>query len=249
MFLTKRYFDVVSEDVAWAIAYDIAVPFAGVTLRYREMTSTGIAGPRWNMRLRRADAPAHFRFSDIGATWTDERPAPEAYFDNDVLTWRLTQLRSRVVVETNSHFFEGLGYGETLTLKCAPWLLGIRELWWGRYLSAQTFLTWIIADGNIPIRFGVHDRLSTSAVAINESTISIGEASLHIGEERCRIASGDVFAGRPRLALLASRVMGGRGLAIRQDKAIYQATVSAGCGRESGLAVAEHVVFGPLLGC
>lgn len=247
MFLTKRYFDVVNEDAAWAIAYDIAVPLGGVTLRYREVTGTGIRGPRWNMPLRTADAQAKFRFGDVGATWANEIQAPKAHFENEVLAWHLTQLRSRAMIETGSHRFEGLGYGETLTLKRAPWLLGINELWWGRYLSAQTFLTWIIANGERPIRFGVHDHLPTNAVAITGDSIRIGEATLHIAEERCRIASGDVFAGRPRVAYLACHLMGGRGVSLRQDKAVYQASVTTARGEESGLVLAEHVVFGPLL--
>lgn len=242
MFLAKRYFDVVSESGAWAIAYDITMPLGLLTLRYCEVTGTGIGRPRWKLRPWAGGVSGTFRVGDVGATWKDVEAPPEACFDNDMLTWRLSQLRSRAVISTRAQRFAGLGYGETLTLKRAPWLLGIGKLQWGRFLSAQTFLTWIIADGEKPIHFGVHGTTPTGAVTVAENTIGVGEAQIQLGEEHCRIATGDVFAGRPRMARLVCRALSG--FSIRQHKAVYNAHVTTATRMETGYALAEQVTFG-----
>lgn len=240
-FLVKHYFDVVGEAGEWAIAYEMAA--AG--MRYRELKGTGVAGSCWDLRMQAANAPAgtEYTFGACCARWDGGGIENGPCFESDVLRWRLTRLRCDASVHTPGAVFRGLGYGETVTLKRAPWHIGVEELWWGRFVSPQTFLTCIVADGARPIRFGVHDGASTADVEIARPHVRIGEAHLELLEREQEIAEGDVFGCRARLVQRVCRMLGASGLEIHQDKAVFRCKVTTPRGEESGFVIAEHVIL------
>ncbi|MGA7713913.1 MAG: hypothetical protein WCA81_18615 [Rhizomicrobium sp.] len=250
VFLTKRYFDVVSDTGAWAIAYDADLSFLGLQLRYRELTGTGIPPSCRTFGVRRKGDPSTttFPFPGASAVWDGGETDQQLRFENAALRWTLTHLRSRATVTAGSTSPNGLGYGESLVLKHPPWSLGVQELWWGRYLSADTFLTWIVADGPQPIRFGIINGEATTHVEANASGATIANATVSLGDVYTQITFGDALAGRPRLLAQLGRLCGGSDFGIRQSKAIYTACVKTRMRDETGLVLAEHVTLGRSLG-
>lgn len=242
-FLAKHYFDVVSDDGDWAIGYDVTLPFAGRHLRYRELTGSVVSRPRWTVRVPASEPPPEpsFRFGSCCADWEGSAVEQPIGYENDAVKWRLTGLRSRARVTTGGARIEGLGYGETLVLKRPPWLIGIDELWWGRYVSPRTFVTWIVADGALPIRFGVCDGTTSGEVRLDARGISVADARLDFGESQRRIASGDALRSRSWAVAGLCRLLGGRRLGLIQEKAVTRCAVKTPRSEESGWVMAEHV--------
>jgi hypothetical protein len=76
------------------------------------------------------------------------------------VTWSCLAPRARVMLELAGKPLAGLGYAERLQLSIAPWRLPIRELRWGRALTASASLTWIDwrrPGDEPPIRLAVRD--------------------------------------------------------------------------------------------
>jgi len=235
-FLTKRYYDVVDANGAWAIAYDARLDWLG--LAYRELTGQGVPAGCRSLEFR--CAAESFVFAGAAAHWHGGDVADGPSFENDALRWRLVKLRSRAEVGAGAVRFGGLGYGEEIALKRPPWRLGIREFRWGRYLSPVTFVTWIVADGDVPIRFGVHDSTPVAAVDADARGAQVGGAAVVFTGLKHRIASGDALAGRPGLLRALRRMFGGGAFRIEQDKAVYAARVRTPTREESGFVIAEH---------
>lgn len=238
-FLTKRYFDVVGADGAWAVAYDASIEYRGLALSYRELTGTGVPPGCRRFHLGRARTP-FFGFREAAAYWEGGEVAHDMRVENAGLIWRLTHLRSEAHVKAPAAGFAGLGYGEELILKEPPWNLGIQEFWWGRYLSKDIFVTWIVAEGSSPIRFGLADGEASLRVQAGKDGASVGGVAIEYLGVKYRVSSGDALAGRPKILTTLQRYIGGKRFRIDQNKAVFACRVTTPGRQEEGFVLSEH---------
>jgi hypothetical protein len=228
--------------------------FAGLAFQYSELSGSALSKPSacfGKVATFASFRENNFRYRDAGrnieARWTGAgRLMHKAEFRNEVLHWELLQLGSDVSVQKNGEpRLLGLGYGERLILRETPWRLGIRKLSWGRYLSERAFIMWLIADGELPIRYGIVGQESRSDVSLRENEVIVGDVALQLQHEVRAISDGDVLQHRhPSLSYLPIKLFGEK-LKLTQSKAIYACTLySHGQYVETGHAIAETVRFG-----
>jgi hypothetical protein len=252
--LRKYYFDVVTQDGEYGIAYWDALQLPWLSATYSELSSSLLAKPSSQLQLLGAPSPLDRRsvnYVDVtkglNAGWKEVRQAPRMSYANDVLRWELVQLRSQVTLRHHAApLLSGLGYGERVSWLVPPWNLGIRKLWWGRYLSPRCFLMWIIAEGDAPIKYGIVDQSPYDEVTFVGNEIRVGDATLKIGKRKRVISEGDVLRGKSLSLRLMSALGLGRQPRILQRKATFKCLFCGADGvPESGYAVSEIVWFDP----
>ena len=252
--LQKYYFDVVSDNGDYAIAYWGTLRLPVLSATYSELSGSALPEPYSRFRVSRTDSPPdHRRFefvdanSKVRAKWVAIGQSPRLFYENDLLRWELVQLRSQVALYRDAApLLAGSGYGELVTLLVPPWRLGIRKLRWGRYLSDRAFLMWIVAEGETPIRYGVVDQSQFDDVTFAEGEVKIGDATLQIGTKIRVVSEGDVLGGRSLfLGALSFLVFGDRPR-IKQSKAVSKCNLRRGSGLlENGHIISETVWFEP----
>lgn len=250
--LQKYYFDVVSAEGAYGTAYFGTLRALGFTLAFSELSSSVIQNSSTFLSIsmkRRKIINDDFQFLDsarrLEARWRGGCTFPSGLaYQNKVLRWELVQLRSLATIlhHANPLLF-GLGYGERVTLFASPFDLGIRNLFWGRYLSENAFMMWIVAEGIQPIQYGILDMSEYSQVSLTNDKVEIGGAKLVLGPEVRTIFDGDALQDKTVLSALAILVYG-RKPVLRQHKAVYNCEVQLASGRrEHGFVIAETVRF------
>lgn len=70
---------------------------------------------------------------------------------NRELIWNCHHPKALTEIKYNNRTFKGLGYSETLSLPIKPWNLPFEELKWGRFLSDQYTIIWILWKGKNPL--------------------------------------------------------------------------------------------------
>ncbi len=163
-----------------------------------------------------------------------------------MLQWELVQLGSEARFhEEGKPRLLGLGYGERLILRQPPWKLGIRKLSWGRYLSERHFVMWLIADGELPICYGIVGEGSRSDVTLGENEVIVGGVRIQLQHKVRAISDGDVLQHRhPSLSYLPIKLFGEK-LKLTQSNAVHACALhSDGRHIETGYAIAETVRFG-----
>ena len=105
------------------------------------------------------------KFTDAGLLWSCRRlqlrghwsprmpSASRRLFRNSMgsVQWDCTQPLSDAEVFLNGDCIcSGLGYAETLTMDISPAEIGLRRLYWGRFLSQDTSIVWIQWEGKEP---------------------------------------------------------------------------------------------------
>jgi hypothetical protein len=152
--LRKWYLDLVTDDGRAFVGYWAALRWGLVSLsyygwlyldarqhlhtvnRFRRTTEPRLTGPTltWlppglHGAWHRSAPPIHERLLD----------RPDCYVD-----WHCQLPRADVDVRHESYgVLQGLGYAEYLELTVPPWRLPLRQLHWGRFLSASDSLIWI----------------------------------------------------------------------------------------------------------
>jgi hypothetical protein len=153
--LSKWYLDVVREDGALVIAYAARLELAGLGIDYASLLACDAGGTvTTRSSLRRAAEPQRdgeaFVWSApslaFAARAVARDPAVEAtLLDGELgkLVWSCHAPAAEVSASIDGRAFAGLGYVERVELTVPPWKLPIRELRWGRALSATDALVWI----------------------------------------------------------------------------------------------------------
>ncbi len=156
-FLSKWYFDGVSDDGRAWIGYSAHLQWKGLTAPYTGFLYLNAAGAAQSAsRFRQGTGPqwspdGQLRWQDaalgISGQWESRAPAlehrlhegPEGYLD-----WHChmpaARCRIRMAGEPD---LEGWGYVEHLEMTVPPWQLGIDELRWGRFANPEAPLVWI----------------------------------------------------------------------------------------------------------
>ncbi len=98
------------------------------------------------------------------------------------IVWNCLQPGSRVKMRSGEREFEGLGYAECLTVTVAPWRLPLRQLRWGRFVSAGHSLAWVDWQGEHIASFAVADGIECDLRSVSESKVATQSGTLEIGE-------------------------------------------------------------------
>jgi len=225
--LEKFYADLVTADGQYFIGYSALLRLGRIKLSYAATlyhpAMTGIStGPVLTYHGRPiAD--------DSGLAWSnpalgfDGRWRPLAAATKLVLhktskgcvEWNCQQPAARVHLRTQSgKQYDGLGYAEFLNLTIPPWQLGLRNLFWGRFISETHSVVWIEWQGEYPFTELICNgqRIADARICENsvkcdefvltferEATIrqgSVGETFISKIPSAIRVAHIEFFGGR-----------------------------------------------------
>jgi hypothetical protein len=122
---------------------------------------------------------------------------------NGYVHWKCVQPRSSATIRIGDRMVAGLGYAECLTMTLPPWQLPMRELRWGRFVSAEDSLVWIDWQGPFSTSFAFHNECKLDLHSVSESELTAGGATLRMKESipiRMGRLSETVLPGAPGLA-------------------------------------------------
>lgn len=241
--LRKQYFDAVSPDGRWRIAYRAHLSAMGLAIAYEELNGSGLSKPWWRIVAGGAAGPARFGGGGVWADWSRQSPAVLQVFETDAFIWRLTGQGGGFATDQDGPWET---YSEELQLKVGPWALGLTQLSWGRVATEDLFVTWIVGDGPRPVRFAVMGGQAFSeGVTFDGERLTTPAGELRLGDVLQVVSHGDVRADRAPLIRAVSRLAFGAG-AIRQDKASRCCEIAlSGEPTRSAVAIAEVVIFEP----
>ena len=135
--------------------------------------------------------------------------------------------------------YQGRGYVERLTLRVAPWQLGLRTLKWGRFCGARHSLIWVEWQGQKNLQLALrnghadavcqidHDRVSTATARLDlhaQQPIvheSLGQGALQALAGLRRLATPDFLAG-VESKWVAAATLHLHGQVADQGHAIYE---------------------------
>jgi len=149
---------------------------------------------RWRMSYRGVQDPeggtAEWRWPRLAfsATWS----ATASGIDNVLLhrpdlgiVWRCHFPRADVRGRLDGAPFEGVGYLEELLVDGNPTAVPIRELRWGRFLSARDWLVWIDWRGAHPLTLVYHNGALIADASVTDTAVSLPDGRLALdGTER-----------------------------------------------------------------
>lgn len=90
-----------------------------------------------------------YKFKNISPTFISEKLFENN--DNETVNWNCFQAISETEINSDNKLYKGLGYAEILEMNVKPWKLPINILKWGRFVSKEHSLIWIVWEGNHPI--------------------------------------------------------------------------------------------------
>ena len=144
----------------------------------------------------------------VAGTWTAATaPFEQTVYRNasGAVIWNCLQPASSVRVTVGDRDLTGLGYAECLTLTLPPWQLPMRQLRWGRLVSADDSLAWIDWQGPYSTSLAIHNSLPREVVSITDSEIVLNGAKLHL-DQALSLRSGSlgttILPGAPQLRKL-----------------------------------------------
>jgi hypothetical protein len=134
----------------------------------------------------------------------DSAPVQQTVYGTSAgcVQWNCRQPKSFARIRIGDRELAGLGYAECLTLTLPPWQLPMRELRWGRFVSAQDSLIWIDWRGPYSTSFAVHNERMLDLHSISETELAISGATLHMTESipiRIGRLADTVLPGAPAL--------------------------------------------------
>jgi hypothetical protein len=124
----------------------------------------------------------HPRLKFKGCWQTDSPPFRSTVFEapEGSVVWNCIQPRAQVSLTTPHGEFTGLGYAECLNITISPWLLPLKELRWGRFVSADHTLVWIDWQGPYLKRLVILDSVECPLDRVSDSEVLAGPATLRI---------------------------------------------------------------------
>ena len=188
--LTKWYLDCVDDVGNAAILYCAEMRWRGLHLSYSSVVSLNgeVAHSRTSLGRFRVDEKdrrinVEFpRLKVLGEWNADSAPVQQTVYEDSTgyVHWNCIQPRSFARIRIGDRELVGLGYAECLTLTLPPWQLPIRELRWGRFVSAQDSLVWIDWQGAYSASFAFHNESKLDLHGVSESELTAGGVTLRM---------------------------------------------------------------------
>jgi hypothetical protein len=254
--LTKWYADCVGNNGDAVILYCGIARWRAITLWYTSILEAAFGKqPSVRYSLRKSRAPVErgttieWPLKALGILGVWERLDPPFHrklyeTSEGAIEWQCLHPRSRAAVNLGKgRVLQGLGYVERLDMSLAPWKLPIKELRWGRFLTASDSLVWIDWQGPHCCRVVLENGAISSTCAIAEGEITLN------GNVRLQVSRGDVLRkgalGETALAVIPGlkRLFPSRILNVRECKWRSRAKLRRGESCSSGWAIHEVVTW------
>lgn len=220
--LTKWYLDCVAEEGGAAIVYCADMRWRGVHSRMASVLRSPREGHAETHSSLGAYALAacaeriaieHPRLKVRGEWLGTMPPFQQTVYEEPggAVTWNCAQPGARAAVRVGDREVAGMGYAECVTLTIPPWRLPLKQLWWGRFVSAAHSFAWIDWRGQHAMRLAICDGKACALEAVSEVDVVCDRAAL-------RIEPGAVL----RAGTLASTILpGAPGLARMFPKSLF----------------------------
>lgn len=195
--LSKWYFDCVAEDGRAFIGYLAELRWKSLSIHHYQSSLLHSNGEETQTRfsLRSALPPS---ISGSALTWKSsplridgtwnalEPPVRATILDSDAgaIEWHCLQPRATASVRIGkSAAVCGLGYAENLRMTIPPWRLPLKELRWGRFLSATDSLVWIDWRGPYSKQVVFHNGVEAQAESITEQQVVLYDRAVMLNFE------------------------------------------------------------------
>lgn len=248
--LVKWYMDCVTDQGDTAILYCADLHWRGLSLHYSNvltLTGQSVASHSSMARSSVTSRDGHI-FVDCPAlaatgAWQPAAPSVRHTVYQDAagtVDWNCLQPASTVRIRIDDRELFGLGYAECLTLTIPPWQLPLRQLRWGRFVSATDSLAWIDWQGPHSTSLAVHNGRVLAPTSISDTAIALPNAALYLADSfplRSGRLGATVFPGAGTLGrLLPSSLR-----EIDETKWRSRATLRTPDRQSSGWAIHEVV--------
>ena len=254
--LTKWYIDCVDPDGRVAIAYWASLTWAGLAVTWQSLAIDGGDVPA----LQRSAAGGGAAPVVAGGTLTWQPDALECVIvaesrqpaidvplladeEAPAIEWRCGVPAAAVAIDAKGVApMRGTGYAERLVLRRPPWRLPIRELRWGRWMTADATrsLVWIDWRGEAPRTWLFVDGKALDGASIEDGLVRGDGVALALDCRRTlkTRAFADVAGSIPGLAALVPA------LRWRDTRWVSGGCLEAADAAIDGAAIHELVVFG-----
>ena len=255
--LEKYYVDLVTADGQYFIGYSALLTLGAAKIHYSAtLHDPAITGIVTGPVLSACDSPV---VDESGLTWR----APALGFEGrwrrlaeaetlalheaegGTVEWNCQQPAARAELRTDSGAtYDGLGYAEFLTLTIPPWQLGLRALFWGRFVSEQHSIVWIEWQGDHALKVLICNGRKIASARISENKIRCDDFELTLKrEDTIRLGSiGETFISKIPSALRSAPIefLGGR-----EEKFLSRGRLEFADGSDdTGWVIHERVAWG-----
>jgi len=216
--MVKWYMDCVTERGDAAILYCADLHWRGVHLTYSSVliVDEGLVESHSSMagfQLSSNGDQIHVEFPrlDVSGSWkADAAPVQRTVYENasGSVEWNCLQPRSLVNLKVGKREYAGFGYAECLKVTLPPWHLPLRQLRWGRFVSAEESLAWVDWQGDYSTSFAIHNGRECETLSVSDSEVAIPGATLRMVESfplRAGRLGATVLPGAPALGKLLPR--------------------------------------------
>jgi hypothetical protein len=213
--LVKWYMDCVTDSGETAILYCADLNWRGISASYSSvlLSDGNTLTTQSSMKSHQLVASdqqiaVEFPRLKVNGTWNaTAAPVQHTVFEDPrgSVLWNCLQPRSFAHLTVGDRELSGLGYAECLTLTLPPWQLPLRQLRWGRFVSAQDSLAWIDWQGPYSTRIAVHNGRKCEVSSVSDTEVVLDDATLHM-DHALSLRSGrlgaTVLSGAPILRIL-----------------------------------------------
>ena len=249
--LSKWYLDCVTGSGDASIAYTGVLEWRFLHFGFSSLLeSTGTQVRQQNM-LRDQHDPRTERDSiswkmpklGIDALWrADAAAVHQTIFECEegAIDWHCIMPRARAEFGDR----RGLGYVEHLTMTIPPWKIPIRQLRWGRFLTADDWIVWIDWDGEFSRRIVYRNGVLLAVSSLEDCKIELASRESLTMSNSIVLREGPL--GSTALASIpgVENTFPGRLLRVNECKWRSRARLAHADGRTSdGWAIHERVVW------
>tara|TARA_Y100000310_G_scaffold86963_1_gene83862 strand:- start:1919 stop:2722 length:804 start_codon:yes stop_codon:yes gene_type:complete len=123
----------------------------------------------------------HDKLKTVG-NWTIVDPPVSQNILNEKsgsLIWNCNQPKAIAEVKSNNMSFkDAIGYTEMIEMTILPWLLPISKLWWGRFLSQNNTLIWIVWEGESNFHFVYFNGNEIADAAVTDNEVVLNDQGM-----------------------------------------------------------------------
>lgn len=212
-FLSKWYFDCVSDDGEAFIGYSAEMRWRTLSIDY-----TSTLHYRRNRKVRAATSLRKIgppRVEDSYLQWGSnhlgvigkwipitqpiERTLVESEAGN--IEWNCLQPNAKAEIAVDSYRIEGRGYVDHVTMTIPPWQLPFDQLRWGRFHANSDSMVWLDWQGGNEINLAFHNGAPVESLVIDAHGLRARDLSLELD-------TGDVLREGPLLKTALAKVPG-----------------------------------------
>jgi hypothetical protein len=212
-FLSKWYFDCVSDDGEAFIGYAAELRWRTLTIDYSSTLHY-----RRNQKVRTAtslrkiapprvqDSYVHWDSSHLGVIgkWTPfTQPIDRILVESETgyIEWNCLQSNATAEISVENNRIEGNGYVDHVMMTIPPWQLPFDQLRWGRFHSNSDSIVWLAWQGGNEINLAFYNGAPIESPIIDAHGLRSRDVSLELD-------TGDVLREGPLLRTALAKVHG-----------------------------------------